>query len=285
MKNFIKIFSLLFTLSLFVSCNTDEKFSGSPEGNLEIITLKGTVTTHVTSALTSQKVPFTVTLPENKTFADTVTVEVSSTAKSGGRTRTSVDIMPGQSSATGEITAVGGSIFKTTFDLSLTAINLKTVEPGKHYLMTSDKVTIDTGNSSIPDSDSSRLIVRLLWPFPSATNKLKFVLDRPGTIADATVLTLNSYGKVHFLLNNGTTNSANISTAEGDYIINITAEALTTSPVDLPYRLLLVHPDGKVEVFEGVYNALTTTSPLLPVLKINKTITNGVAVYTATDMF
>ncbi len=283
MKNFKTIFSLLVAAIFAVSCSTDDKFSGSPEGNLDITTLVGIVSTPSISALTSQKIDFTATLP--RTFTDTVTVEATTTAKSGGRTRAYVDILPGQLSATGQISAVGGAIFSTEFDLALTAINLKKVETGKHYLLTSNKIILKTGNSSIPDADPDKLIMRLVWPFPSATNKLKYNIDRPGIVPDANVLTLNSYGKVHYINNAGTTNSTNISSAEGDYIINISAEALTTSPIDMPYRMILVQPNGKVDVFEGVYTGLTVGAPLKPILKVNKTIVNGTAVFTATDLF
>ena len=122
-----------------VSCSTDEKFTGSPiDSGLNIITLEGKVSVvgdNSQTILTGQKLDFTVMLPENKVFTDTVTVEVSSVAKSGGRTRAYVDVMPGESSASGEINAVGGAVFKTTFDMTITAIKLQTVETGIHYLI------------------------------------------------------------------------------------------------------------------------------------------------------
>lgn len=281
------ILSFLFLSTILFSCTKNEKFSGSPIGSLEVISLEGTVSTTAVAALTDQDIDFTATLPNNKVFADTVTIEASSIAKSGGRTKAYVDIMPGQSSATGKIKAVGGSIFSSSFDLTLTAINLQTVESGKHYLLGSNNVNIKTGNSTIPDVDPSRLIIKFAWLFPSTTNKLRLNIDRPGTIADANVFTLNSYGKIHYIKNVGTTNNDNISTAEGDYVVNIAADgigSLINQPQDMPYRLILVHPDGKVQVFEGTYTGLTETSPLKAVLKINKTTTAGVVVYTATDI-
>jgi hypothetical protein len=271
---------------LFISCNTDDKFTGSPVDNLEIISLKGVVSTPVTSALSGQEIDVKVELPVGKTFLDTVVVEVSSYAKSGGRTKANVEIMPGQTSGVGKISAVGGSIFNTTFDLKLTAINLQTVEEGKHYLISSDSVQIETGDSTVPGTNSKALIMRLVWPYPSITNNLKYNINKPGTLPDINVLTLNEYGKVHTINNTGSTNNSNISSAEGEYIISITADGvLVNEPKDMPYRMILVHPNGKLEVFEGVYEGLSSVSPLKPILKVTKEVIDGEVRYSATDVF
>ena len=292
MKKFINIFAGLMVAFCLSNCNTDDQFTGTPVGNLNIVTLTGNVsptvtennvTTTTTSALSGQKFKFTATIP--RTFNDTVTVEATTIAKSGGTTTASVDILPGQTSAVGEIGAVGGAIFETDFDLSLTAINLKQVEKGTHYLLTSNKVTIKTGNSTIPDSDPDKLIMRLLWENPSSANKLRYVINRPSPLTDAVVTTINSYGKVHYINKANGSNSSNISSAEGDYILNISADALPASPVDEPYRLIIVSPNGKVQVFEGVYNGLFVGAPLKPILKVTKTGTGASALFTATDVF
>jgi hypothetical protein len=180
MKNFKNIFLLLGVIALTASCESDEeKYSGTPVGNLELITLTGEVRTNVTSALTNQKIPFEIDLL-GKTFADTVTVEATTLNLGGGRTRVSVDVMPGQTIATGEIPAAGGAIFNTTMELFLSGIALKRTEPGKHYLMKSNVISINTGSTSVPTDDNSRLQIRFAWYNPSTTrNNLKVFVDRP----------------------------------------------------------------------------------------------------------
>lgn len=292
MKKFNKICFLVAVAGMVFGCSSDdEKFSGSPVGHQNIVTLKGTVTTPVSATgetvLTGQEIDFTVELPAGRVFNDTVAVEVTSTAQNGGRTRKSVDVMPGATTATGKIAAVGGAIFNTTFDLAISAINLQTVDPGIHYLMTSDKVVIKTGSSTIPDTQSDRLIVRLLWQAPNVSTKnLKLTVDRP-LLADISPNTLNSYGRAHVILNalSGFTQNGNQSTDLGEYIFNISAIALSAQPVDMPYRMLVVFPNGDVKVFDGVYEGLTTTSPLKPVLKVLKALdANNKPVYTVTDL-
>jgi hypothetical protein len=180
MKNFKIIFLLLGVIYLTASCESDEeKYSGTPVGNLELITLTGEVRTNVTAALTNQKIPFEVDLL-GKTFADTVTVEATTLNLGGGRTRVSVDVMPGETTATGEIPAAGGAIFNTTMELFLSGIALKTTEPGKHYLLKSNVVSINTGSTTVPTDDNSRLQIRFAWFNPSVTrNNLKVFVDRP----------------------------------------------------------------------------------------------------------
>jgi hypothetical protein len=285
----IRHFIIMSLLALNVSCEDDKKFSGSPVDNLQIITLQGSISTPALSALTEQEIDVTASLPSNKTFNDTVTVEVSSIAKSGGRTIKAIDILPGQSSGTGKIEAVGGSIFNTTFDLKLTAIKLKTSESGKHYLITSPTVTLRTGNPTAPAANPEALIVRFVWPFPALKKNLRLFVDKPAPFADVNVNTLNSYGKQHTINNEGTANDLNVSSANGEYIFRtavVSPTSLEIQPVDVPYRMIVVFPNGDIKVFEGVYEGLTTTSPLRSILKVNKsTSVDGVVTYTATDQF
>jgi hypothetical protein len=275
------IFKIIYVSIVFLSigCEEGERFSGSPVGTSEIITVDAIVAADVTSALTDQKVNFTVTLP--RTFSDTVSVEATSISDSGRRTRAYAQILPNQLSGTGEINAAGGGIFDTTFDLYLTAIELFTVEKGKHYLIKSNNLEINTGNTTIQDVDTRRLSVKLVWPNFATNNNLRFNIDKP-TLGDANVTSLSG-GKTHFFNvadspNNTTTNSAEV----GDYTLNITAISLLTTPIDMPYRLVLVYPNGKVEVFNGVYPGLTVGSPLRAVLKINKSVVDGVVKFTPT---
>jgi hypothetical protein len=280
MKKSILFFSIFFSTLFLIGCDEEKRFNGSPVGNLEIETLQGTITTPVTLALTDQLIPFTATLP--RTFQDTVKVEATSISNSGRRIRAYVEILPNQLSGTGEIFAAGGALFNTTFDLSLTAIELNTVEKGKHYLMTSPVVPIQTGNTTIQDVDTNKLSVKLVWPNVSALNNLRFNIDKPGVLQDANVTSLPG-SKTHFINvdNNGPNNNTSNSSAVGDYIFNISALTLITSPIDMPYRLVLVYPDGKEEVFDGVYPGLFVGAPLLPILKVKKETIDGKAVFSS----
>jgi hypothetical protein len=243
---------------------------------MQIETLTGTITTPAINALTGQEIDFTASLPAGKTFNDTVTVEVTTLRTDGGRIREYFDIMPGQTSVTDKIEAVGGLVFSTTFELSITAIELQTTEPGKHYLMTSNKVSINTGSTSIPDVADDRLKVFFTWLNPKNNNKLRLSIDRP-TLADVVVTAFNG-GREHVIRNTGTTNSAALSSAIGEYIFSIGGDGpgtLLDQPVDMPYRAILVYPDGKVEVYQGTYNGLTDSSPLLPIFKVTKVDNDG----------
>ena len=164
----------------FASCESDEeKYSGTPVGNQEIITLQGRISTTTTDALFNQKVPFTVELPQQ--FKDTVTVEVTTLGLSGTRTRVSVDLMPNQTVISDVIPAVGGSIFNNTFELFISGISLKHTEPGRHYLIESNRITINTGNSTVPSDDSSKLQVSVFWFNPNQ-NDFRVWVDRPNVV-------------------------------------------------------------------------------------------------------
>lgn len=287
MKHIFKIGFAALLVSLFVSCETDEKFSGSPIGHQNLVTLKGSITTDTEAALSGQTFKFMVYLPEGKTFSDTVSVEVSAINKSNGRIREYVIIEPGQTSAEGEIESPGGNLFNSTFDLSLTGIELYTVELGTHYLMTSDPVVIATGNSTVPATNPERLQVRLIWENASTANNVRFFVDKPtGTDQNLTQL---STGKNHSIVKadgGGATNgTAALSYAEGDYIFSITGISQNT-PIDFPYRLIVRFPNGDTQVLEGVYQGMvggSTPSPLKPVLKVTKTGQGEAATFIATD--
>ena len=225
MKNYFKIGLMAGVVLWIVGCSTDERFTGSPvDSGLNIVTLEGTVSADITpnqTVLTGQKLNFTATLPLNKTFTDTVTVEVSSVAQSGGRTRAYVDIMPGESSASGEITAVGGSVFNTAFNLSMTAINLQTVEPGIHYLMKSNSISVKTGNSSIPTAETDRLKIRFISEKASTTNRFKLSIDKPSPSAD--VIGGFNNGILEHVLRTAASGNENTSQSfrEGEYIFSM----------------------------------------------------------------
>ncbi|WP_139149662.1 hypothetical protein [Flavobacterium caeni] len=285
MKIFKSLLLLPVAAMVFVGCqDDDERYNGSPVGKNNLVTLTGQLSTNVTSALTDQKIEFTVTLP--RTFSDTVAVQATAISDSGRRIRGSVDVMPGETTATGDIFAPGGSIFDTTFDMYLSGIALQTPDPvGTHYFLTSDVLKIATGNSAIPVQNSERLIIRLVWPdATSTTNTLAMTVDRP-TAADGNAPFQNG-GREHRINVGSTGNNTGgaLSTEAGDYLFKIKATALLQQPIDMPYRLIIVYPDGEADVFSGVYNGLTTTSPEITIAKINKSYVGNETVFTSENL-
>lgn len=287
MKKYTHILLLsLLTLAVF-SCSTEDKFSGSPVGNLEIVTLTGTIETSVENALTDQEVEFTASLPAGKVFNDTVTVEVTALRTDGGRVRGYYDIMPGQTSVTDKIAAVGGLVYDTTFELSMTAIRLQTVEPGIQYLMTSNKISINTGNNSIPEAESDRLKIRFVWENPSSTNKFKCWIKKPGVAADVEGNNFTGSAIEHVIKTVSTTSNGNgsLSSKEGEYIFKLAADRQLVSPENKKYRIILVFPNGDVTVYNGVFENLTQGSlDKKDVLKITKVGSGDDAVFTSEQL-
>lgn len=271
MKTLKNIFLVSLLAVFAVSCqDDDDRFNGSPDsGRLNIVTLDGIITTPAQSALTNQQIDWTVKLP--RAFNDTVLVEATAINNTGRRLRANVLVMPGETEATEKITAPGGASFNTTFKLYLSGIALQTVDEGIHYLIKSDTLEIPTGNSSVPDQESDRLIVRLVWENPSAANNLALKVDRPDPIADA-IVGGGNLREHKFTLGATGNNNNSLTTVQGDSYFSIKANALSTSPTDQAYRIIVVYPNGDTEVFSGVYQGLTLDSPYLDVLKVNKTI-------------
>jgi hypothetical protein len=281
-------FTILFSLILLtiVACSTDEKFSGSPLGNLTVITLLGEISTPVETALSGQEVEFTASLPVGKTFSDTVTVEVTAQRPDGGRIRGYYDILPGASSVTDKIESPGGLVFDATFRLSITAIKLQTVEPGIHYLIESNKKDIDTGDNSIPAVVSNQLQIRFVWESPSTLNRFKLLIDKPDN-SPTDVLGNNFTGTAltHLIFNSGNgEGTGTFSFNPGEYIFKLGGQTQLVSPENKKYRIILVFPNGDVKVYVGVYSGLTPTSPALPVLKITKTGVGVNAQYTSEQL-
>ena len=292
MNKISKILFLIAFIAFIFSCSTDEKFSGSPIGNVEIVTLNATVASTTLNALGTQEVDVTITLPDNKTFVDTVSVEVTTLRQNGvGRTRGYIEIMPGQNTATGKVEAVGGEFFTGTFSLFLSAINLQTVEAGRHYLITSNKIDINTGDTSLLATQEDRLRIGVAWPNAISEvvdgvlkkNTMKVSIDRP-TLTDIAVFNVSpGFGKLHAIWVEGTTNSPALSSTEGEYIFSVGGDgpgSLFEEPQDFPYRLVVRFPDAEVKIFEGVYLGFNTASPLVPVLKVKKTVVDGATTFT-----
>lgn len=273
MKTLKNIFLIALAATFAISCqDDDDRYNGSPEGRLNIVTLQGDITTTAQSALTDQEIDWTVDM-RGRTFVDTVLVEATAISNSGRRFRSSVILEPGESTASGEINSPGGAIFDTTFKLYLSGIALQTVDPGIHYLIQSDTLYIPTGSSGIPAQDPTRLIVRLVWANASTANSLHLVVDKPDPQSTVNAANVGGTAKQHAILVNGTNqNSTALSTILGEYTFGVKAAALTTSPVDMPYRVIVVFPNGDTEVYSGVYNGLDLSSPVLPVLKVVKQV-------------
>lgn len=287
MKKYTYLFLFgLISLSI-VSCSTDDKFTGSPVGNQEIVTLTGTISTTVENALTDQEVEFTASLPEGKVFNDTVTVEITALRSDGGRVREYYDFMPGETSITEKIAAVGGLIYDTKFSLSMTAIKLQTEEPGIHYLMTSNQISINTGNNSIPETEDDRLIIRFVWESPSATNKFKCWIKKPGVANDIEGNNFTGTSIEHVIKTVSTTSNGNgsLSSKEGEYIFKLAADQQPVSPENKKYRIILVFPNGDVTVYNGVFENLTQGSlDKKDVLKITKVGSGNDAVFTSEQL-
>lgn len=280
MKNINKILLLASFMVLGVSCDDEgDIYPGSPlqNGNIAIVPITATIETVPADAintsvfLTDQKIPVKITLP--RAFADTVQVEATSLSSNGRRRRNYIEFLPNQTVMTGDVLAAGGDLFNDKFEMYASAIELYNGEPGKHYLIDSNVLTFNSGNTVVPDNDVTKLQIRLAWPEAgSQRNNLRLNIDRPDPTADANP-TLQGTIRTHNI--NVPSNGANSnqqSSVAGEYIIKINAQRLITSPSDMTYRLIINFPDDTVQVFQGVYPNLTESSPLLPVLKIVKTV-------------
>lgn len=272
---------------VFNSCQTDEKFSGSPIGSQEVITLDATVSTDVEYVAGGQDFEYSLILP--KTFKDTVTVEVSVYTSLGGRTKSTVEILPGQvsPSETPTIKSPETSLFNTELFLTVTAISLKHEEQGKHYLIKSNKFPIASGNVTVPDVDSNKLQIKFVWPGITSSNNLNnlvLIINRPNGI-DVNLQSFTGPAKRHNInISNTGTPSFTNSYLVGDYVLRVKPIVMEFSPFDMPYNVVLVYPDGKTEIFKGTFSDLTLNTETLPFLRINKSIVDGNVVFTATKL-
>lgn len=288
MKILNKIFFFCFVAFIY-SCDTNEKFSGSPVGNQEIITLDAVVSTDVDYVAGNQDIEYGIVLP--KTFKDTAIVEVSIYTSTGGRTKATVEILPGQvsPSETPKIKSPVTSLFNTELYLTATAISLKNEEIGKHYLIKSNKEYFDSGSVTVPEPDVNKLKIKFVWPdiLPSQNiNNLVLIIDRPASIPDAIIPNFTNEAKNHSInISNTGTHSVSNSYAEGDYVLRVKPIVMAFSPFDMPYNVVLVYPDGKTEIYKGIFSGLTLNTETAPFLQINKsTNVDGDVVFTPTKL-
>ena len=266
----LKSIVLLCMLSVaFVGCeDDDEVFMGTPVGSQNIVTLRGEISTPVEAALSGQEIDFTVTLP--RTFNDTVSVEVTVLGDRGRRFRKSVDVMPGETTATEEITSPGGSLFETTFEMYISGIALQTVELGTHYLIESNVLIIPTSSSTVPTQDTNALTVRLVWPNASGSGStMQLTIDRPDPLVDVVGGLFTAGGRQHKIRNADGVSNNNISSPTGDYIFGVKPSGIVGSQ-DIPYQFIVIYPNGDAVVYTGTYVGATATSPSINVAKINK---------------
>lgn len=269
------IFLLALIAGVFIaSCESDEvKYSGTPVGNQDIVTLQGIISTPITDALPNQKVPFTIELPRQ--FKDTVNVEVTTLGLSGTRTRVSVEFLPFETVVSDEISAVGGAIFNNTFEMFISGISIRHTEPGVHYLIESNRIIINTGNSAVPGDDASKFQVRMFWP-NSAQNDFRIWVDKPNAV---------NYESAPGATNNGaviTVNDTNglkvgmgvsVSSGSGKFRDNTVVTQIlsaTTFRVSLAPRTTEVLGDnavvtggGENEVLTGLNSDITTPTEIV----------------------
>ncbi|MCZ8198102.1 MAG: hypothetical protein O9267_10880 [Flavobacterium sp.] len=284
---FLAIFSTIF----FYNCETNEKFTGSPVGNQEIITLDAIISSNVEFATSGQDVEFNFVLP--RTFKDTATVEVTAVNSEGGRTRKKVDIMPGQvsplPSEVVKITSPGsGDMFFSQFEMSITAISLKHAEIGKHYLIKSNVLSIETGKAgSITATNAARLSVELVWPSYSGTNDVALKIQKPsGTVVEPT--SQQSGGKLHSIRVSNTPilsdSDINNSNAEGEYVFSMTGRNLAISPQNMPYIVIVVFPNGDRKFYTGTYENLYVDAPLKNLIKVTKNPVGATEPFTVSEL-
>jgi hypothetical protein len=207
MKNYINTFFYLSILILFFSCVPDnEKFNGTPEdNNLSIETVIGSISTPVTFALPGQLVDFTVTLPQD--FVSKVntklTVEAVTTTTGMSIRKGYVTLNPGQNSGSGKIlVGGGGGTFSMPVSLKLNAVSLETAFPGKQFLLTSEKVIVDSGDTSVPDDSDNKFQIKVAWESTSSGNPMTCSISRD----NSTALTLkgNNWTSVKYIKISGT---------------------------------------------------------------------------------
>lgn len=286
MKNLL--FNGFFIVAFFsiLSCEPkEERFTGSPENRLTFENVNAIVSTTNTFALPTQEIDFTATLPASfrSKVSGKVTIEATTTTISGSVRKASVDILPGQNSATGKIlVGGGGGSFTSTYTLKLTAISLENPILGTQFTLDSNLLTIGFGPSSIPDEDGSRLLIRVIWENKINLNQLNCYVKVPTgneflcestTSSGPNSFREYSIDNLQRIAFGGALTPQNNKYAfePGDYIFSINASLLETTPNDLKYRIIVRFPDGKVQVFNGMYPALTLASTKKQILKFTKT--------------
>ncbi|HOZ74806.1 MAG TPA: hypothetical protein PLS51_03605 [Flavobacterium sp.] len=259
MKRIKLLLLAVFAGSTLISCDDDDdKFTGSPVGVLPFETVTATVSTDATFALPGQEINFTATLPESfrAVVMDTVTVQATIYSMGGGVRNASVDILPGSNSGTEKISVPGGGgTFDLNFDMKLTAINLKRVVPGKHYLLTSNTINVASGSTGVPTTNDKRLKISIDWENKTIVRKVRVKAERIGL----TTVTLLGTGGSGTLRVNGNAFPVPFSTDLATTAANfVTAQSAALSALGVT----------ATSVGTDLYLSYSGTSPLV-------TFTNG----------
>jgi|JI10StandDraft_1071094.scaffolds.fasta_scaffold71903_4 hypothetical protein len=291
MKNLIKTLFAFVIVLMTSSCEEGDIFTGSPQDSgVAKVVLTGTISTPETEVVAGQPFPLTVTLPQS--FDVNVSVEATSfVPNTSKRYRGTVIIPAGQTSITFQMRAPGAETpdmpFKTNMEVYLSSITTDPVDEeigfkGVQYSLTSEKLTLDFGDSRLSVPDASILSVRIdsegphYQPGLANYNGLNYRVIKDGVFqatipAKATTGTTanpvyNSfYGKSNVaseVVLNILTVAENGASTDGEYIIKIYPSKLISSPMDLFSRFTLRLPDDSAK----------TISVFLPALVANTTI-------------
>lgn len=287
MKKILYITSL-FSLFLLSSCENDDKFLGTPEKYQDITTITGTISTTATAVVTGQSIDFTATLPQ--AFEGDVEVEATAKLSNGTLTKSSITIPAGQTTGSGRIempSAENGFDlpFNNTLELSLSGIELSVADSGKHYLLNSNVISLDCGDSTIPailaSTVAPRLRVRFDWkgPYGEGENDLDLYILRVEAGGGQTVVGTGFTGTRYedgSILN---------SAPDATYIVAAESFTLTYGSElgSIPYRYTLRFPDTSVKTFAGTFTDFTE-GDFVEVLQIVKTTVDGVVSYNVTQL-
>lgn len=253
---------------LLTSCsNDDDKFTGSPVGNLQFETITGQISVDADFALPGQEINFTATIPDEfrALVTDTVTVQATAYSMGGSIRNASVDILPGETSGTDKIIVPGGGgTFDLNFNVKLTAIALKKTVAGKHYLITSNTVNVASGSSGVPTTNDKRLKLSVDWENKTIVNKLRVRVERVGL----TTMTIR-----------GTQGSGNIKVGSTTYPINFNTDLATTAATFVNDNLSTfqtAHGITLSSVGSDIQFAYTSVTPPVITITAVGTGTNGI---------
>lgn len=287
MKNILKL-SFILSLFLLVSCEDNEKFLGTPEKYQDITTITGVISTSATAVATGQIIDFTATLPQS--FEGDVEVEATAKLSNGTLTKSSITIPAGQTTGSGtiEMPAAENGFdlpFNNTLELSLSGIVLSVADEGKHYLLNSNVISLDCGDSTIPailaSTVAPRLQVRFDWkgPYGEGENDLDLYILRVNPDGSLSAVATGFTGTRY---ENGTI----LNTAvDATYIVAAESYTLTYGSElgSMPYRYTLRFPDTSVKTFAGTFTDFTE-GDFVEVLQIVKTTVDGVVSYNVTQL-
>lgn len=267
MKKIIYVIMFAFIGGILVSCeNDDDKFTGSPLGNMDIETISGTISSDAEFALPGQEINFTASVPAEfrAIVTDTITVQATAYSMGGALRNASVDILPGQTSATEKITVPGGGgTFDLNFDLKLTAIALKakSAVPGKHYLLTSNTLNIPSGNSGVPSTNDKRLKLSIDWENKTTINKLRVKIER----VKLTTLTLR-----------GTQGAGNIKIGTTIYPVTFSNDLETTAANFVAAQTAAISANHGIDIFavgsDIQFKYYTDTPPVIAITPVGNGI-------------